>query len=57
MLVFATNGRFYTLDAAKLPGGRGHGEPIRLFIDLEQEADLVAVVPFKGGRKFLVAAP
>src|SRR6266567_2693447 len=30
-LVFATNGRFYTLDAAKLPGGRGHGEPIRLF--------------------------
>src|SRR5712675_2117327 len=37
-LVFATNGRFYTLDAAKLPGGRGHGEPIRLFTDLEQEA-------------------
>src|SRR5215468_6325648 len=33
-LVFATNGRFYTLDAAKLPGGRGHGEPVRLFIDL-----------------------
>jgi topoisomerase IV subunit A len=55
-LVFATNGRFYTLDAAKLPGGRGHGEPIRLFIDLEQESDLVSVEPFKGGRKFLVAA-
>jgi topoisomerase-4 subunit A len=55
-LVFATNGRFYTLDAAKLPGGRGHGEPIRLFIDLEQESDLISVEPFKGGRKFLVAA-
>jgi topoisomerase IV subunit A len=55
-LVFATNGRFYTLDAAKLPGGRGHGEPVRLFIDLEQESDLVSVEPFKGGRKFLVAA-
>ena len=40
-LVFATNGRFYTLDASKLPGGRGHGEPVRLFVDLEQEADLV----------------
>src|SRR6266852_3956567 len=40
-LIFATNGRFYTLDAAKLPGGRGHGEPVRLFIDLEQESDLV----------------
>src|SRR6202012_3718191 len=36
-LVFATNGRFYTLDPPKLPGGRGPGEPIRLFIDLEQE--------------------
>jgi topoisomerase-4 subunit A len=55
-LVLATNGRFYTLDAAKLPGGRGHGEPIRLFIDLEQEGDLVAVFPYQGGRKFLIAS-
>jgi topoisomerase-4 subunit A len=55
-LVLATNGRFYTLDAAKLPGGRGHGEPVRLFIDLEQEGDLVAVFPYQGGRKFLVAS-
>jgi topoisomerase IV subunit A len=55
-LVFATNGRFYTLDAAKLPGGRGHGEPIRLFIDLEQDADLVSVFRHQGGRKFLVAS-
>jgi topoisomerase IV subunit A len=56
LLVFATNGRFYTLDAAKLPGGRGHGEPIRLFLDIEQEADVVSVFPFKGGRKLLVAS-
>jgi len=55
-LVFATNGRFYTLDAAKLPGGRGHGEPVRLFIDLEQEHDLVTVFRLQGGRKFLVAS-
>ncbi len=55
-LVVASNGRFYTLDAAKLPGGRGHGEPIRLFIDLEQEADVVAVFPHQGGRKFLLAS-
>jgi topoisomerase-4 subunit A len=56
LMMLATNGRFYTLDAAKLPGGRGHGEPVRLFIDLEQEADLVAVFPLQGGRKFLVAS-
>jgi topoisomerase-4 subunit A len=55
-LVFATNGRFYTIEASKLPGGRGHGEPVRLFIDLEQEADLVAVFPAAAGRKFVVAS-
>jgi topoisomerase IV subunit A len=55
-LVFATNGRLYTIDAAKLPGGRGHGEPIRLFIDLEQDGDLVAVFRYQGGRKLLVAS-
>ncbi len=56
IFVFATNGRFYTLDAAKLPGGRGHGEPVRLFVDLEQDHDLVAVFRHQGGRKFLVAS-
>jgi topoisomerase-4 subunit A len=55
-LVFASNGRFYTLEAAKLPGGRGHGEPVRLFIDLEQDADLVTVFRYQGGRKFLLAS-
>ena len=55
-LVLATNGRFYTLEAAKLPGGRGHGEPIRLFIDLEQEADLVRVFSYQGTRKLLLAS-
>jgi topoisomerase-4 subunit A len=53
---FATNGRFYTLEASKLPGGRGHGEPVRMFIDLEQDGDLVTVMPYVGGRKFLVAS-
>jgi topoisomerase-4 subunit A len=54
-LIFASTGRFYTIDAAKLPGGRGHGEPVRLFIDLEQDGDLVAVMAYAGTRKFLVA--
>jgi len=56
LLVFATNGRFYTIEAAKLPGGRGHGEPIRLFIDLEQEGDIVSVFRYQGGRKLIVAS-
>jgi topoisomerase IV subunit A len=55
-LVLASNGRFYTLDVARLPGGRGHGEPIRLFADLEQDAELVSVFRHQGGRKFLLAS-
>ncbi|HEY5067652.1 MAG TPA: DNA topoisomerase IV subunit A [Xanthobacteraceae bacterium] len=56
ILVLATNGRFYTIDAAKLPGGRGHGEPIRLFIELEQQAEVVDVFRYQGGRKLIVAS-
>jgi len=56
LLIFATNGRFYTIEAAKLPGGRGHGEPVRLFIDLEQEGDVVSVFRYEGGRKLIVAS-
>jgi topoisomerase-4 subunit A len=54
-MVFGSNGRFYTIEAAKLPGGRGHGEPVRLFIDLE-DADVVAALAYQGGRKFLVVS-
>ena len=42
ILLFATNGRFWTLPADRLPGGRGHGEPIRIMVDMDNDADLVA---------------
>jgi len=56
ILAFATNGRFYTIDASKLPGGRGHGEPVRLYAEIEQDGDLVSVFRYQGGRKFVVAS-
>jgi topoisomerase-4 subunit A len=56
ILVFATNGRFYTIDASKLPGGRGHGEPVRLYADMEQDVELVSAFRYQSGRKFLVAS-
>ncbi len=56
ILVFATNGRCYTIDGAKLPGGRGHGEPIRLYAEMEQETDIVTALNYAGGRKFLIAS-
>ena len=56
VLIFAGNGKFYTLEASKLPGGRGHGEPVRLYFDIEQDADIVAALAYEGKRKFLVAS-
>jgi len=56
LLLFATNGKFYSLDVAKLPGGRGHGEPIRMFVDMDQDAAIASLFVNKGGRKFLIAS-
>ena len=56
LMLLATNGRFYALDVSKLPGGRGHGEPIRMFIDMEGDAAIVSLFVHKGGRKFLIAS-
>ncbi|HYA73134.1 MAG TPA: DNA topoisomerase IV subunit A [Roseiarcus sp.] len=55
ILVLAGDGKVFTLDAAKLPGGRGAGEPIRLMADLDEGADIVAVWPHAPGEKMLVA--
>jgi topoisomerase IV subunit A len=54
--VFGTNGRFYTIGIDRLPGGRGHGEPLRLMIDLPNEHDIVAMFPYRPGMELLVAA-
>jgi topoisomerase-4 subunit A len=56
LLVFATDGRFYTLGVDKLPGGRGHGEPVRLMMELDNEQDIVALFPHVPGQKLLLAA-
>jgi len=56
ILVLASDGKVYTLDPSKLPGGRGQGEPIRLFADLDEGADIVAVWPHAPGGKMLIAA-
>ncbi len=56
VLVFATDGRFYTLGVDKLPGGRGHGEPLRLMLDLDNEHDVVTMLRYVPGQKLLLAA-
>ena len=56
ILVFATNGKFYTLEANQLPGGRGAGEPLRIMVDIEETADFVEIFVHQPGRKLIVAA-
>src|SRR5947207_10753109 len=55
-VIFGSNGRFYTLGADRLPGGRGQGEPLRLMIDLPNEHDVVALFPHRPGLRLLVAS-
>ncbi|MEM1374591.1 MAG: DNA topoisomerase IV subunit A [Pseudomonadota bacterium] len=56
LMAFASNGRFYTLSVSNLPGGRGMGEPLRLMVDLPNEAEIVALFIHQPGRKQLVAS-
>jgi len=56
LMIFGSNGRFYTLGVDKLPGGRGQGEPLRLMIDLPNDDDTVAMFPYRSGLKLLVAS-
>ncbi|MEQ1653985.1 MAG: DNA topoisomerase IV subunit A [Hyphomicrobium sp.] len=56
LVVFATNGKFFTLEAGQLPGGRGHGEPVRLMVDLEENHDVAEIFVHDPSRKLLVAS-
>lgn len=56
LLAFASSGKFYTFGADKLPGGRGHGEPLRLMADLDAADDIIALFVYEPGRHLLIAA-
>jgi len=56
ILLFATNGRFYTLGVDKLPGGRGFGEPVRLMLDLPGESEIIGLVKYEPEQKFIIAS-
>ena len=56
VLLLATNGRIFTLEASKLPGGRGFGEPVRLMADMDEGADVFSVFPYQPGAKMLAVS-
>ncbi|MTH97736.1 DNA topoisomerase IV subunit A [Roseibium sp. RKSG952] len=55
ILIFSTGGKFFTLGADRLPGGRGHGEPIRLMVEMDEAQDVVSAFVHKPGRLLLVS--
>jgi topoisomerase-4 subunit A len=56
LLLASSDGRFYTLAADKLPGGRGFGEPVKSMVDIESEGNVVALLRAAGAEKLLVAS-
>ena len=56
IILAANTGRFYTLGADRLPGGRGFGEPVRLMIDLDGAATIIALFIYRSGERLLLAA-
>jgi topoisomerase-4 subunit A len=56
IMLFSSSGKFFTLEAGKLPGGRGHGEPVRLLCDLDAADAIVALFVYAAGAKRLVAS-
>lgn len=56
VLVFTTGGKFYTIGADRLPGGRGHGEPIRIIVDMDNDQDIVTAFVHDPKRKLLLVS-
>jgi topoisomerase IV subunit A len=56
IMLFSSSGKFFTLDANKLPGGRGHGEPVRLLADIDAADSIVSVFVYQTGTKRLLAS-
>lgn len=56
VLLFTTGGKFFTLEAAKLPGGRGHGEPVRVMVEMENDVDIIAAFKHDASRKLLLVS-
>ena len=56
LVLFATNGRFFTLSCDKLPGGRGLGEPVRLMVEMANDQDVVELFVHRPGRRLFVAS-
>ena len=56
LILFGSNGRFYTVSVAAIPGGRGLGDPVRVMVDLPNEADIVSLLVHREDRRLVLAS-
>ncbi|WP_420432255.1 DNA topoisomerase IV subunit A [Hyphobacterium sp.] len=56
LILFGTDGKFYAIDTSKLPGGRGHGDPLRLHAGLPEDAAPLALFKHEPERELLIAS-
>jgi topoisomerase-4 subunit A len=56
LILFTTGGKAYTLGADKLPGGRGHGEPVRIMVDMENDQDILTAFVHDPSRKLIISS-
>ena len=56
IILLTTGGKFYTIGADRLPGGRGHGEPVRIIVDMENDQDILTAFVHEPGRKLLLSS-
>ncbi|MEM6461908.1 MAG: DNA topoisomerase IV subunit A [Pseudomonadota bacterium] len=56
IILFTTGGKFYTLGCDRLPGGRGHGEPVRLMVDMDNDQDIVSAFVHDPDTRLLLAS-
>ncbi|GIX17586.1 MAG: DNA topoisomerase 4 subunit A [Rhodothalassiaceae bacterium] len=56
LLAFTSSGRMHTIPASRLPGGRGHGEPLKLMVDLDGDEEVVALLAHRPAGKLLLAS-
>ena len=56
LLIFSSNGKFYTIDASQLPSGRGYGDPLKLLIDLQDDDKIISLYSFSQAGELIIAS-
>ena len=56
IIIFCSNGKSYSLDVSDLPSGRGHGSPLKILFEIEEEHNVVNIFPYKKGERLILSS-